>query len=161
MAGSIYEMSMTVGGRKLTVFMQNGFFGAVENKVSHHSHSNTELHLMVRGQTEYMAGGNRLHLSRGQMVVIPGGMFHGGWDHAPDTFRLAFQINWPEEQLRIISVPESEADGLVEAIREYLETQDGTRMGLYIALICSRLGRIPESAPEPVRGGYRSPHRSR
>ena len=52
MAGTIYEMPLTVGSRKMTVFMQDGFFNAVENKVSHHSHSNTELHLMVRGRAE-------------------------------------------------------------------------------------------------------------
>lgn len=150
MAGTIYEMPLTVGSRKMTVFMQDGFFNAVENKVSHHSHSNTELHLMVHGRTEYMAEGKHLQLSRGQMAVIPGGMFHGGWNQTPDTLRLAFQINWPVEQLQVLSVPEGEADGLAESIREYMQTRDATRMGLYIAMICSRLYRDPETAPKPV-----------
>ena len=150
MAGTIYEMPLTVGSRKMTVFMQDGFFNAVENKVSHHSHSNTELHLMVRGRTEYMAAGKHLQLSRGQMAVIPGGMFHGGWNQTPDTLRLAFQISWPVEQLQVLPVPEVEADGLAGAIREYVQTRDATRMGLYIAMICSRLYRDPESAPKPV-----------
>jgi len=150
MAGTIYEMPLAVGNRSLTVFLQDGFFNTVENKVSHHSHSNAELHLMVRGRTEYMAEGKQLQLSRGQLVVIPGGVFHGGWNQEPDTRRLAFQINLPVTQLQVLRVPEGEADGLYDAIREFKESGNATRMGLYLALICSHVCREAEVKPEPV-----------
>lgn len=150
LAGTIYEMPLTVGNRKLTVFLQDGFFNAVENKVSHHSHSNTELHLMVRGRTEYMVEGKYLQLDRGQMAVIPRGAFHGGWNPEPDTLRLAFQISWPADELQVVRVPEGEANGLYGAIREYKETGKAARMGLYIALICSHLCRDADTPPSPV-----------
>lgn len=149
-AGAIYEMQLTVGGRKLTAFLQDGFFNTVDSKVSHHSHSNTELHLVVRGRTEYMVEGKQLRLSSGQLAVIPGGVFHGGWNPEPDTVRLAFQINWPVSGLQVLRVPQGEADGLFSAIQEFKETQDAARMGLYIALISSRLGLQAEPMLKPV-----------
>lgn len=150
MAGTIYEMQLTVGDRKLTAFLQDGFFNTVESKVSHHSHSNTELHLMVRGRTEYMVEGKQLLLSSGQLAVIPGGMFHGGWNPEPDTVRLAFQISWPVSELQVLRVPQGEADGLFAAIQEFKESGNATRMGLYLALICSHVCVETEVKPEPV-----------
>ena len=150
LAGTIYEMPLTVGNRKLTVFLQDGFFNTVESKVSHHSHSNAELHLVVRGRTEYMAEGKHLQLGRGQMAVIPGGVFHGGWNPEPDTLRLAFQISWPVDGLQVLWVPEGEADGLYSAICEFKESGNADRMGLYISLVCSHLCRDAGTVPEPV-----------
>lgn len=150
MAGTIYEMPLAVGNRSLTAFLQDGFFNTVENKVSHHSHSNTELHLIVRGRTEYMVDGKYLQLGRGQMVVIPGGAFHGGWNPEPDTLRLAFQINLPVTALQVLKVPERETDGLYGAICEFKETGNAARMGLYLSLVCSHLCRDMELKPEPV-----------
>ena len=121
MAGTILQKELTVGDRNVTVFLQDGFFNSVESKVSHHSHSNTELHLMVRGRTEYMVSGTHLQLSRGQLAVIPGGL----------------------------RVPENEAEGLWDAIGEYKRTGNAVRMGLYIALICSHL-QVECAPPKPV-----------
>lgn len=143
-------MPLAVGSRKVTAFLQDGFFNTVENKVSHHSHSNTELHLIVRGRTEYMVDGKYLHLGRGQMVVIPGGTFHGGWDPEPDTRRLAFQINLPAAQLQVLRMPEGETDGLYSAIQEFKDTGNAARMGLYLALVCSHVCRDSEVRPELV-----------
>ena len=150
LAGTIYEMPLMVGNRNVTVFLQDGFFNTVENKVSHHSHSNTELHMIVRGRTEYMAEGERLRIGRGQLAVIPAGVFHGGWDPEPNTRRLAFQINLPVSRLQVMPVPEEEIDGLHSAISEFKETGNAVRMGLYLALICSHVCEEAEITPEPV-----------
>ena len=149
MAGRILQKELTVGDRSVTVFLQDGFFNSVESKVSHHSHSNTELHLMVRGRTEYMVSGTHLQLGRGQMAVIPGGMFHGGWNPEPDTLRIAFQISWPVAEPRILRVQEREAEGLWEAVETYKRTGNAVRMCLYIALICSYL-KVDGAPPKPV-----------
>lgn len=149
MAGTILQKELTVGDRNVTVFLQDGFFNSVESKVSHHSHSNTELHLMVSGRTEYMVSGTHLQLSKGQLAVIPGGLFHGGWNPEPDTLRIAFQISWPVSAPRILRVPENEAEGLWDAIGEYKRTGNAVRMGLYIALICSHL-QVECAPPKPV-----------
>ena len=71
MAGVILQKELTVGDKSVTVFLQDGFFNSVESKVSHHSHSNTELHLVIRGRTEYMVSGKYLQLGKCQLAVIP------------------------------------------------------------------------------------------
>lgn len=149
MAGTILQKELTVGNKSVTVFLQDGFFNSLESKVSHHSHSNTELHLMVRGRTEYMVSGTHLQLSKGQVAVIPGGMFHGGWNPEPDTLRIAFQISWPASAPRILRVKERETEGLWEAVQEYKRTGNAVRMCLYIALICSYLS-AEGAPPKPV-----------
>ena len=136
------QKELTVGDRSVTVFLQDGFFNNVESKVSHHSHSNTELHLVIRGRTEYMVSGKYLQLGKCQLAVIPGGMFHGGWNPEPDTLRIAFQISWPVQAPLVLRVQEREAEGLWDAVEEYKRTGNAVRMCLYIALICSYLKLI-------------------
>ena len=149
MAGVILQKELTVGDKSVTVFLQDGFFNSVGSKVSHHSHSNTELHLVIRGRTEYMVSGNHLQLGKGQLAVIPGGMFHGGWNPEPDTLRIAFQISWPVKDPRILRVQEREAEGLWDAVEAYKRTGNAVRMYLYIALICSYLF-VEGTPPKPV-----------
>jgi AraC-like DNA-binding protein len=148
-AGVILQKELTVGDRSVTVFLQDGFFNNVESKVSHHSHSNTELHLVIRGRTEYMVSGKYLQLGKCQLAVIPGGMFHGGWNPEPDTLRIAFQISWPVQAPLVLRVQEREAEGLWDAVEEYKRTGNAVRMCLYIALICSYL-KTDGTPPKPV-----------
>jgi AraC-like DNA-binding protein len=145
----ILQKELTVGDRSVTVFLQDGFFNNVESKVSHHSHSNTELHLVIRGRTEYMVSGTYLQLGKCQLAVIPGGMFHGGWNPEPDTLRIAFQISWPVQAPLVLRVQEREAEGLWDAVEEYKRTGNAVRMCLYIALICSYL-KTDGTPPKPV-----------
>ena len=146
----IKEMEITLGKQKLSVFLQNGFFRTVDHYTSPHTHSHTEIHLLIRGKAMYITGGKRLKVGKNQVIVFPSGVFHGGWDTEEDTLRLAFQTSWHANSLQILTLPASVISGLGETIQEYLQTGNATRMGLYLSLVCSYLTQADTEKLRPV-----------
>lgn len=146
----VEETQIIVGDQKLDVFMQDGFFYTIATNSGIHSHRYTEVHVIISGQAEYLADGKTIILQSGDVAFFPGGMFHAGVNRDEDTRRIAFQINWPIDQLYLCQVSQAEAYGLYDAIQSYMTSGKSLKMEIYMALICSNLPSCSHIPPRAV-----------
>jgi len=142
------ELQIAVGSRRVEIFMQDGFFVPLPGHTALHRHGYTEIQLLICGNARYLVDGRTVALTGTGMVAIPRGVFHCGVHDDTATLRIAFQVDWPLERLFTCPLPESEAEGLYQAIQTYRETGESLRMELYLALICSNL---PDACSVPPR----------
>lgn len=92
------QMSITVGDRRINVFLEEGYFPERMQPGVLHKHCYPEIHWVMEGSARYQIG-KRLHtVSAGEAFLIPEQVFHCCTAFEADTRRIAFQADIPSAE---------------------------------------------------------------
>ena len=145
-----YEAEINLSGKSYKLFLQPGFFCATKYAAVPHLHKYCELHCVIRGEGEYSVGNERISISRGSVVVIPGGVFHGYLSRSDDLKLCRFQVAGLKSGLRLVQVNEGLLDALGAAVERYTPDADFTEVGAYIGAVLAAVGERANSVPKQI-----------
>lgn len=144
------EMRITVNGRNIQIFMQDGFFHPTDKFQKIHRHQYSEIHLILRGLVEYRLGKNIFCLTAGDMLVIPPCSLHSCTSLESGSSRLAFQVDLPIPDPLVLHPGIPTITLLSDEISYYAEHGFSQRLEACLSLICCELPGCPACNPVTV-----------
>lgn len=89
------QISITVGERRVNVFLEEGYFPERMQPGILHKHCYPEIHWVMEGNARYQIGKTLHTVSAGEAFLIPEQVFHCCTGFEADTKRIAFQADIP------------------------------------------------------------------
>lgn len=133
------EMIVNVAGKDVKVMMQRGFFNDKEKSAHIHRHNYTEIHFSKRGKSEYIVGNERVEIKTGEVLVIPGKVYHQFEANEHNFSPCAFQINIAVKEIKKIQISPTILDSLLFEIEEFKKSGRCARLASYIGVILSHI----------------------
>ncbi len=134
-----YELSVNLGNRMTTVFLQNGFYNLGVSGAHMHKHSYTELHVVLNGSVSFYINGRVCEVKSGSVIAIPAGYVHECVSHKGDVLHTAFQISEPVFDVKICSVPPEMLKLLFQEIVVLKDSDDYTSISMLLSFLCVEL----------------------
>lgn len=131
------ELSIKIGARAHKLFFSDGFYKRRLTTSSIHSHSYTEVHLVMGEDVVYRIGDATVTARSGTMLVIPQGVFHAGV-RGEVGLQAAFQIDAAVSDFAIYNVGEGLVSEMLAEIDRASETGDHAGVAALAALLCRR-----------------------
>ena len=143
------ELPLHVGGRKLTAFLQQGFFQYDRVSTTPHRHGNTEIHLQIAGEIVFDVQGKRITLRKDEILCVPPKTFHRAVKISHDSAHLYFQISEPVRKDSVQSLPEGSAAQIRTQAQICACGGDAGLLSAWLSLLCAQLDTL-ETACRPV-----------
>ena len=141
-----YEISVSFENKKQKMFLQNGFYDRSAPSAHIHRHIYGEIHVISGGGADFTVGDETVRCSPGDVLAIPGGIFHTCVRKDKGTLHTAFQTDAAIDTLVKKNVGQGLASSFFEEISRAERSGDHARVAAYIRLICLYLWE-----GEPIR----------
>ncbi|MBQ4631157.1 MAG: helix-turn-helix domain-containing protein [Clostridia bacterium] len=140
------ELCLNISGVEVSVFMQDNFFAHKSHASPIHRHTYPELHVCIKGSSLFFAGSDEVRINEGEMLVIPGGMYHRT-ETEPGVERASFQISLPLNTLKKHTLPAGISHELYNEIESYNSTQKHLKLSAVLTMIISN---VIEKCENPI-----------
>ena len=147
------ELTVRIGSRGRKVFLQNGFYSSSCPTQYVHKHNYPEVHLVSGGRAEFSVDDKRYTVNDGEILVIPGGIYHGCIFMNDGAKHTAFQIDQELSETGIYSVGGGVAFEFIAEIEKCGKNGDHSRISAFISLICSYF-TVPVAAKKITDSGF-------
>lgn len=149
-----YELSVNLGNRTTTAFLQQGFYSCKVSTAHMHKHSYTELHIVLNGSINFYINGRVHKVKSSNVIAIPAGYVHECISHDSDVLHTAFQISEPVSDITVRPIPPEIAKLLFQKISSF-SNDDYTCISMLMSLICTDLyPKAKISAREVENGSF-------
>ncbi len=131
-----YELKIITERKKHKVFLQNGFYSpCLPTHI--HKHKYTEIHIVFGGNADFSIGESIYRGKSGDLIAIPGGIFHCCTVNEETARHTAFQIDCKIEDVSVHNIGADTAGDFLKEIEECKFSGDYTKIAAYIRLFCS------------------------
>ncbi|MBQ9116615.1 MAG: helix-turn-helix domain-containing protein [Clostridia bacterium] len=135
------ELTVTVGGIRRKVFMQDGFYSADAPTRYIHMHNYSEIHLVLGGAVTFAVGEGQIKLCEGELLVIPGGTYHGRVAIEENVSHTAFQMEYDSENVEKHPISRAITEELFREVKSCRETGEHSMISAFITLIAAHICR--------------------
>lgn len=143
------ELKIQILGKETVTFLQSGFYHNLSTS-NLHDHYYTEIHLILGGSAVFEIEGTRYKIKSGEMLVIPPQDRHACIEQDVSVRHTAFQIDHKVNQTEVYSIGEHIQSGFFEELKRFQETNDYTKLSIFMELICSYLFEFLNASPKEV-----------
>lgn len=143
------ELNFQILGKETVAFLQSGFYHNLSTS-NLHNHYYTEIHLILDGSAVFEIEGTRHTIKSGEMLVIPPQARHTCIEQDASVRHTAFQIDRKLNKTKIHSIGEHIQNGFFDELEHCQETNDYTKLSIFMELICSYLFEFLNPAPKEV-----------
>lgn len=132
-----YELPIRVGTHDYTAFLQDGFCNFHTRSSPLHNHNYAEIHIVSDQSARFIIGDSIYSARKGNVLLIPHGIFHRLDSSDAHTLHTAFQIDYHAQTFSACMLDEHTILAFFHEIEQCKLSQDYTAISAYIALFCS------------------------
>ena len=125
------------------VFFQEGFYRRVAPTAFIHKHRYAEVHLVTHGTARFRIENTEIEIAPGDLLIIPGEVYHACSYADPDVCHCAFQIDRPVLTPTRNHIEPAVTAALLAEISHCEAAGDYTQVAAYLTLLCFSLGSSP------------------
>lgn len=87
------QITINTSGRKFASFLQEGFYASGDPTRVLHKHNYAEIHVVANSPSLFNIGGRDYSTQDGNIIIIPGGVYHCCIQKGEDSIHSAFQVD--------------------------------------------------------------------
>lgn len=133
------ELEIVTSTQKHKAFFMDGFHLESIPTTNLHNHNFSEVHLLAKGNADFMIGGKTYTLSQGSIMIIPRGVFHCCIKCDKDTHHNAFQIDYETDSVKTLVIGKETIQSFFDEIALTNTTKNYYKIASYISLFCSHI----------------------
>ncbi len=146
-----YEFKIEIYGKKITVFMQNGFFQHDNFTQVLHHHNYFEIHSVAEGEATLKLGNNSYYLQKGDILLVDVGENHRYEDYnrefCPVIFQFSCNAAFKEKRYQINPLI---LQSTINAVDDFLKTGDAAEIKAFLMIICAKLFKGEKETLNPI-----------
>lgn len=144
------SITITLGKKTYKFFLQAGFYINQLPPASLHSHKYTEIHVFSSPNITFFLDDKKFSSSSGNVLIIPGGVFHTFSEPADNKFHAAFQVDYPAEKCALYSLSDSIINTFFDEKALCAQTNDHSRIVSYLSLFASYIDQSNFVKAQPL-----------
>lgn len=144
------ELIIKSTSHEYKVFLQDGFYSSAAPTQRLHKHNYTEVHAVVNGNATFIIGENVYSLISGNILIIPGGIFHGCDSKDEHTLHSAFQIDYKLDKPSDYTIGSDTILSFIKETENSKFSHDYSKVAVYIALFCDSFCHHDKLLAQPV-----------
>ncbi|MCQ2385260.1 MAG: helix-turn-helix domain-containing protein [Clostridia bacterium] len=133
------ETVIYLQGYPISLFLEGGFFSGRMPTDAFHRHLHTEVHVVLKGSMEYEVEDASYHMTVGDMLAVPKGIFHRAKSVSEDLFHTAWQVKNIPLCRGIRRFPADYAAEFAEEVEKGEEQANYNRLYALLTLMTERL----------------------
>lgn len=143
-----YELDFFADGQKRKAFLQDGFFDTAENVTTIiHSHMYAEMHVILSGSTEFRIGNGIYSFTRGDVFLIPAGVYHCCIGNGTAFSHFAVQMDADISRLKTGKLSDAVLDEVLRTAEAVKRNGTRNRISAVLSLV---LAYITEDGDVPL-----------
>ncbi len=144
------SITISVGKKTYKFFLQSGFYLNQLPPASLHSHKYTEIHVFSSPDITFTLDDKRFLSSSGNVLIIPGGVFHTFSEPTDDNFHAAFQVDYPAKKCALYKIGEGTVNDFFNEKALCAQSNDHSRIASYLSLFASYIDQNDSIKAEPL-----------
>lgn len=144
------SITILVGKKTYKFFLQSGFYINQLPPTSLHSHKYTEIHVFSSPNITFFLDDKKFLSSSGNVLIIPGGVFHTFSETTDDKFHAAFQIDFPADKCALYKLNDSIINDFFIEKKLCSQTNDHSRIIPYLSLFANYIDQNNFVKAEPL-----------
>ncbi len=144
------EFTITLGEKKHRIFLQDGFYSNLPPTTNLHKHNFDEIHLIANGDAKIIVENKVYPIERGNILIIPKGVFHSFVSFEPNAFHTAFQIECNVDEFSMHNIGNDIILKFSEEVEYGKMTGNYLKISAYISLFLSYFLTTQEFSVKPV-----------
>lgn len=141
------EFAIDINGIQRKIYMQTGFVDHADMRFPLHTHSMTEIHILICGKAALKCRNESIVMHEGDVLCVPAGVLHTYHSVEKAAKRITFfaDRDVTPETLRKIKISQALIEMLCREIGEYVLTGKDNKLKPLLSYICADL--FPEDLP--------------
>ncbi len=128
------KLNIKIGSNNHNIFLQDGFYSPAIQKTPFHKHSYAEIHIVVNGIIDFKVDDALHSFTNGNLILIPGNIYHCTINKDPNVYHVAFQIDCDEQNFSSKQISSQTILDFLNEIEKCKITNDYTVVSAYISL---------------------------
>lgn len=131
------ELIIKNNSREYKVFLQDGFYSSTSATQGLHKHNYAEVHTVANGDATFLVGEVSYSLKSGEIMIIPGGIFHCCVRKDGDALHSAFQFDYRDDKVSVHMIGADTVLSFIKEAEKVKGSADYSRVAPYISLFCN------------------------
>lgn len=130
------ELIIKTNSQAYKIFLQDGVYSSTAPTHRLHKHNYAEVHVIANGDAVFSVGENVYSLKSGNLMIVPGGIFHCCDSKDENTLHAAFQIDYKSTETSVHIMGEDTILSFMRETEKSRFSQDYSKVAVHIALFC-------------------------
>ena len=144
------ELIIKTNSNEYKVFLQDGFYSSAPPSQMLHKHKYAEVHIVANGGALFKVDNSTFSLKSGNLLIIPGGVFHYCDTKDETTLHAAFQIDYKPRCTSIHNAEENTVLSFINEVENTKRTHDYSKVASFIAFLCNSFQDNQKLQPVPI-----------